>query len=191
MPLSHECNFPLHAVTVGRGNGIGDSGDSKSSLSFGGGRQTASIGQSNFDVFAIQFWNVEKMPLEQIASKQTREEVVVYLVVSIGILHILFVARSNAIADDLSRQQQQEIVDNFQDVIRLQRDRFNGLWCTRPAFLSLILLIWPCLNGWCGIHIVISTRLQISKQHTVQNTRIWVIKQGLSHREWKYSIILR
>lgn len=31
-----------------------------------------------------------------------------YLVVSIGILHILFVARSNTVADDLSWQQEQK-----------------------------------------------------------------------------------
>lgn len=81
--------------------------------------QTLTFLQSNSEMWKKCHWSRLQV--------NRREEVVVYLIVSISILHILFVARSNAIADDLSRQQQQEIVDNFQDVIRFQRDRFNGL----------------------------------------------------------------
>lgn len=51
IPLSHDCSFPLNDDAVGKGNERGDSGCCNSSPSFG--RQTASIGQSKCEVFAI------------------------------------------------------------------------------------------------------------------------------------------
>src|SRR5690349_1950962 len=87
------------------------------------------------------------------------------LIVTTRILHVLFVASSDTFSHELSRQQQQKVVDNLENVMRSHRFRLHCILYTSTTFFTILFLIRPTFDITNFTEIKVSTIAQINEKH--------------------------